>query len=584
MAEVEFIYNGTKTIIQCNLSEKIKDISKRFKDKINLTNKNINYTYNGNLVLNEELKFEEIVNNEDKIRKKMSFIVFDNLIETKDKDIIKSNEIICPECKENIRMNINEYKINLLKCKNGHNKENILLDEFEETQNINLTDIICNICKNNNKSISYDNIFYKCLTCNINICPLCKSSHDKNHIIINYDEKYYICNEHNEKYMLYCEDCNKNLCTLCDGHKEHKRIFFVDILPKKEDLIKKKQLLKSTIDDFNSEIKVLISRFNEVTNKINIYYKIIEDMINNYDNKNRNYEIIYNLNQIQNNNINEELKKIIRCNNIIEKYNNILNIYKKMNHDEINLIYNIKGLKELYLFGSNFVSKNKNNLKLIIDGKEQDIIYKYNIENNNNKDILEIKLKGITNVTYMNNMFQLCNSLSPLSDLTKWNTSHVYKMGYLFCNCNSLLSLPNISNWNTSNVTYMSNIFNGCSSLKFLPDISKWDTSNVSDMSEMFSSCNSLLSLPDISKWNISNVNDMNCMFADCSSLKSLPDISKWNTSKLNIMDFMFSTCSSLLSLPDISKWNISNVTDMNDMFYGCKDSLNIPSKFKSIK
>ena len=584
MAEVEFIYNGTKTIIQCNLNEKIKDISKRFKDKINLTNKNINYTYNGNLVLNEELKFEDIVNNEDKIRKKMSFIVFDNLIETKDKDIIKSNEIICPECKENIRMNINEYKINLLKCKNGHNKENILLDEFEETQNINLTDIICNICKNNNKSISYDNIFYKCLTCNINICPLCKSSHDKNHIIINYDEKYYICNEHNEKYMLYCEDCNKNLCTLCDGHKEHKRIFFVDILPKKEDLIKKKQLLKSTIDDFNSEIKVLISRFNEVTNKINIYYKIIEDMINNYDNKNRNYEIIYNLNQIQNNNINEELKKIIRCNNIIEKYNNILNIYKKMNHDEINLIYNIKGLKELYLFGSNFVSKNKNNLKLIIDGKEQDIIYKYNIENNNNKDILEIKLKGITNVTYMNNMFQLCNSLSPLSDLTKWNTSHVYKMGYLFCNCNSLLSLPNISNWNTSNVTYMSNIFNGCSSLKFLPDISKWDTSNVSDMSEMFSSCNSLLSLPDISKWNISNVNDMNCMFADCSSLKSLPDISKWNTSKLNIMDFMFSTCSSLLSLPDISKWNISNVTNMNDMFYGCKDSLNIPSKFKSIK
>ena len=584
MAEIEFIYNGTKTIIQCNLSEKIKDISKRFKDKINLTNKIIYYTYNGNLVLNEELKFEEIVNNEDKIRKKMSFIVFDNLIETKDKDIIKSNEIICPECKENIRMNINEYKINLLKCKNGHNKENILLDEFEETQNINLTDIICNICKNNNKSISYDNIFYKCLTCNINICPLCKSSHDKNHIIINYDEKYYICNEHNEKYMLYCEDCNKNLCTLCDGHKEHKRIFFVDILPKKEDLIKKKQLLKSTIDDFNSEIKVLISRFNEVTNKINIYYKIIEDMINNYDNKNRNYEIIYNLNQIQNNNINEELKKIIRCNNIIEKYNNILNIYKKMNHDEINLIYNIKGLKELYLFGANFVSKNKNNLKLIIDGKEQDIIYKYNIENNNNKDILEIKLKGITNVTYMNNMFQLCNSLSPLSDLTKWNTSHVYKMGYLFCNCNSLLSLPNISNWNTSNVTYMSNIFNGCSSLKFLPDISKWDTSNVSDMSEMFSSCNSLLSLPDISKWNISNVNDMNCMFADCSSLKSLPDISKWNTSKLNIMDFMFSTCSSLLSLPDISKWNISNVTDMNDMFYGCKDSLNIPSKFKSIK
>ena len=329
MAEIEFIYNGTKTIIQCNLSEKIKDISKRFKDKINLTNKNINYTYNGNLVLNEELKFEDIVNNEDKIRKKMSFIVFDNLIETKDKDIIKSKEIICPECKENIRMNINEYKIDLFKCKNGHNIKDILLNEFEETQNIDLTDIICNICKNNNKNISYNNIFYKCLTCNTNICPLCKPNHNQNHIIINYDEKDYICNEHNEKYSSYCEDCNKNICALCDGHKNHNKVLFSDNILNKEELIKKKDKLKSIINDFNCEIRILINILNEVSNKINIYYKIYEDIINNYDNKNRNYEIIYNINQIQNNNIIDELNKIIESNNILEKYNNIFNIYKK---------------------------------------------------------------------------------------------------------------------------------------------------------------------------------------------------------------------------------------------------------------
>ena len=586
MAEVIFIYNGINTIIQCNLNEKIKDISKRFKDKANLNNKNINYTYNGKLVLNEELTFEELANTEDKIRKKMSFIVFDNLIEVKDeekeKEKIKSKDIICPYCKENIRMNINKYKINLLKCSNGHNIENILLDEFEETQNINLEEIICNICKNYNKSISFNNIFYKCLTCNNNICPLCKPTHDKNHIIINYDEKYYVCNEHNDKYMLYCEDCNKNLCTLCDGHKNHKRIFFVDVLPKKEEIKEKLKYLKSTIDEFNSEIKVLISRLNEVTNKINIYYKIYEDMINNYDNKNRNYEIIYNINQFKDNNIEKELTKIIRCDNIFEKYKSILNIYTKMNNDEINIIYNIKGLKEVDLFDKYFVIRNKNNLKLIIDGGEHDLITKYKLINND-KDILNIKLKGITNVTNICSIFKFCNSLSPLSELNKWNTSNIYDMSYLFFFCRELKALPDISKWNTSNVNNMSNMFSGCFVLKTLPDISNWNVSNVKDMSDMFNNCNYLLSLPDLSKWNTFNVTNMNAMFYNCLTLKSLPDISKWNTSNVTNMRNMFNECKSLLSLPDISKWKINIDVDIDDLFFGCSKWLDIPKNFNNV-
>ena len=45
-----------------------------------------------------------------------------------------------------------------------------------------------------------------------------------------------------------------------------------------------------------------------------------------------------------------------------------------MNHDEINIIYNIKDKKKVKLFCYNFVERNKNNLKLIIDGKKQDLI------------------------------------------------------------------------------------------------------------------------------------------------------------------------------------------------------------------
>ena len=113
-------------------------------------------------------------------------------------------------------------------------------------------------------------------------------------------------------------------------------------------IITKENELKSTIYKFNSEIKILTSILNDVMNKINIYSKIIEDMINNYDNKKTNYEIIFNLNQIQKNNVINELNEIIESNNIIEKFSNIFNIYKKMNHDEINIIYNLKEKVKLF--------------------------------------------------------------------------------------------------------------------------------------------------------------------------------------------------------------------------------------------
>ena len=39
----------------------------------------------------------------------------------------------------------------------------------------------------------------------------------------------------------------------------------------------------------------------------------------------------------------------------------------------------------------------------------------------------------------------------------------------------------------------MSYMFNGCESLLSLPDISKWNANNDKDMSYMFNDCNSLL-------------------------------------------------------------------------------------------
>ncbi len=44
----------------------------------------------------------------------------------------------------------------------------------------------------------------------------------------------------------------------------------------------------------------------------------------------------------------------------------------------------------------------------------------------------------------------------------------------------------------------MSYMFNWCESLKELSDISKWNTKNVTNMRHMFLGCESLKELPDI--------------------------------------------------------------------------------------
>ena len=64
-------------------------------------------------------------------------IIINNTYDTlaNNKNIKKSKDIICPECKENILIKLEDYKIIMYNCKNNHNKQ-ILLEEYENTQNI----------------------------------------------------------------------------------------------------------------------------------------------------------------------------------------------------------------------------------------------------------------------------------------------------------------------------------------------------------------------------------------------------------------------------------------------------------------
>ena len=123
-----------------------------------------------------------------------------------------------------------------------------------------------------------------------------------------------------------------------------------------------------------------------------------------------------------------------------KRNNNGLNIN---NTNEMIIIYKINGKDnqdedkyEIKLFGEKFIENNKNNCKIIIDNKEQDLIEYLKI--NKNEKILKIKLKEIKTITNMSYMFYGCKSLTSLPDISNWNTNNVTNMRDMFYECNSL--------------------------------------------------------------------------------------------------------------------------------------------------
>ena len=207
MSELIFAYNGQSINIQAQSNEILSAVIDKFCLKANVNRNKIYFLYNGEK-LNENIKVDEIkLNNENK----RIILVYDNNDINNNNYLKRSNEIICPKCYKNAFIEIDNYKIRIKNCINKHNNI-ILINEFEDSQLIDLSKIICNNCKNNNMGNAYNNKFYRCLKCKIDICPLCYSNHNREHKIINYEERNNVCDIHYDNYENYCIDCNKNIC------------------------------------------------------------------------------------------------------------------------------------------------------------------------------------------------------------------------------------------------------------------------------------------------------------------------------------------------------------------------------------
>ena len=213
--------------------------------------------------------------------------------------LIKSSQSICPKCLEIAILDIQNYQIQLT-CRKGH-INSLKISDFENSQKIDESKIICDICKTNDKANSYKNVFYRCNNCKKNLCTLCKSNHDKSHNVINYDDKIYTCEEHSESYNSYCKSCTKNLCTECvKFHKSHEILNYGDLVPDINELNKNLEKFRETKDNFNKTIRDIINKLEKVMNNMEILYKINEDIVNKYikSKPKRNYEVILNINAL----------------------------------------------------------------------------------------------------------------------------------------------------------------------------------------------------------------------------------------------------------------------------------------------
>ena len=415
--KITLLYNGEEITFQCKSDQ---NIFKEISNKINKDLENMSFIYNGG-IMEEDFNLEEIKKNEIKI-----VIIDFDLEREKIKTLKQSREIICPICKELCVINFKNYKISLKNCINKHCFPNLIINEIYDFQKIDEEEILCKKC-GNNKLEAYENKFYICCNCNINLCPLCKNYHDKKHIITKYEDKNKICNKHGERYIFYCKDNNENKCDSC-GMKSLNNIFFYKVFKKLTKLNNLNEL-QIKIENLRNELKN-ISKNNELTLVIDNFEEFYNTGINliNYNMKCKNYYSLANIKNIFdcNENIIKDIDKIINEKKEENRLKYIKEIYDKMIINNIITIkYKIensnikeKEIKQLQLFGKIFVERNKDKFEIIINGKNQELTEYLNLEELEIKDILiEIKLKQIKNTNDISYMFGGCYDLIEIRDI-----------------------------------------------------------------------------------------------------------------------------------------------------------------------
>ena len=163
----------------------------------------------------------------------------------------------------------------------------------------------------------------------------------------------------------------------------------------KKESDKRMNELKENIKKLKDEIKNLINILNTCMENIEAYYNINNDINNSFNIKSINYEILNNIKEINNNEINDDIKRIINQKSECDKFKQIFNIYTLMNskkelNSENNLNFKINGINNnsqnvnFNNFHNNSINNNNNNFNSNMNNFNPNLNQNFNMNMNNN--------------------------------------------------------------------------------------------------------------------------------------------------------------------------------------------------------
>ena len=316
--------------------------------------------------------------------------------------------------------------------------------------------------------------------------------------------------------------------------------------------------LKNLSKIINEELEQII--FNLKNNKkLNIYQRIITNnqtgKNNNNTEKRNSMPIIHEINdkktliqfnkdKNKNNNISsgknkEELNDNKNINNIdFKKHTSNFQLnyidhdvieFENNNNQALALKYFVRKKGNYNIFGKEFVQNNKEFIDLIINGKNNPLIDKYELTEGENS-ITMIMKDNLTNLSYM---FSFCDSLRDIKDLKNLNVEYVIDFSYMFCGCASISDFSALQNWNVSRGYNFASMFCNCTKLVDLTPLERWDVSSGIYFQYMFYGCSKLNDLNPLMNWKVSNGVNFVSMFSGCSpnlDTQALTDY--WQASK----------------------------------------------------
>ena len=112
MVNVVFEYDHLETVIQAKLEDSFNSILKRYINKTNLDLNGKVFLSNGKTIQRNDI-IGNVMSSSERINERMKILVksVNELVNPGKTNIIKSNDIICPKCKEICIYEIKDYKI-----------------------------------------------------------------------------------------------------------------------------------------------------------------------------------------------------------------------------------------------------------------------------------------------------------------------------------------------------------------------------------------------------------------------------------------------------------------------------------------